>query len=81
MERIAYTKESLCGDGHCHEDCPAETDAGHWVDDVREADGVGIGVQIKGFEGVVDATDDDVGCVKASQSHQKLMETITKFWF
>ena len=36
---------------------------------------------LKGGECVVDAPDDDVGCVEAGQRHQQLMETITKFWF
>ena len=81
MERVADPKEPFDGDGHRHEDGPTEADVGDGVDDVGKTDGVCIVVNLEGLEGVVDPPDDDVDGVEASQSHQKLMETVTKFWF
>ena len=70
VKGVADPQEPLDGDCHRHEDGPTEADVGDGVDYVREADRVGVVVDLKGLEGVVDPPDNDVGCIEASQSHQ-----------
>ena len=81
MERVADAQEPLDGDCHRHEDGPAEADVGDGVDDEGEADDVGVAAHLKWLEGVVDAADDNVDCVKARQSEQQPVKTILQFRF
>ena len=81
VEGIADAKKPLDGDGHSHEDCPAQADVGDGVDDEGEADGVGVTADLKWLEGVVDAANDNVNGVKARQSEQQPVKTILQFRF
>ena len=81
VEGVANAEKPFNGDGDCHEDCPAETDIGDGVDDKGEADDVGITADLKWLEGVVDAADDNVNCIKARQGKQQPVKTILQFWF
>ena len=81
VEGVADAEKPLNGDGHCHEDCPAQADVGDGVDDVGEADGVGVTADFKRLEGVVDAANDNVNCIKACQGEQQPVKTILQFRF
>ena len=81
VEGIADPEEPLNGDGHRHEDCPTQADVGDGVDDEGEADDVGVTAHLKRLEGVVDAADDNVNCIKARQSEQQPVKTILQFRF
>ena len=81
VEGVADAEKPLNGDGHRHEDCPTQADVGDGVDDVGEADGVGVTADFKRLEGVVDAANDNVNCIKACQGEQQPVKTILQFRF
>ena len=76
VERVADAQEPLDGDGHGHEDGPAQADVGDRVDDEGEADVVRVAARLERLEGVVDAAYDDVSGVEAGQGDQQLVKTV-----
>ena len=75
LEWVVDIKESLNGDGKCHEDTATHSNVAEGVDEEGKEDCI----DNTASTGVVNAPTDDKDCLIASQGEQKFVETVFKF--